>query len=201
MRILSSLLLVTAIFLPGCATDAELMPPLTPSNQSAQFPPDAAGGLDDNNEFTTDSAEEDIVTSENAPTEYNKLTDSEKYVLLHKGTERAGVGEYTDTEDAGTYICRQCNAQLYTSDQKFHSGCGWPAFDDEIPGAVERVPDADGMRTEIVCTNCKGHLGHVFIGERLTSTNTRHCVNSISMILIPQGEKIPAMARPENNHK
>lgn len=129
--------------------------------------------------------------TKNAPTEYNKLTEFEEHVILGKGTERPFVGEYTDTEDAGTYICRRCNAKLYRSDQKFHSGCGWPAFDDEIEGAVQRNPDADGMRVEIVCKHCGGHLGHVFTGEGFTKTNERHCVNSISMIFIPEGEEIP----------
>ncbi|WP_231742762.1 methionine-R-sulfoxide reductase [Stieleria varia] len=123
--------------------------------------------------------------------EYNILNPDEAYVILRKGTEPRSLGGYTMTKDPGTYICRQCNAQLYRSDDKFESHCGWPSFDDEIKGAVKRVPDADGERTEIVCANCKGHLGHVFEGERMTEKNTRHCVNSISMKFVPKGEPLP----------
>lgn len=118
-----------------------------------------------------------------------KLTKEEERVIVNKGTEAPFSGEYETNFRKGIYVCKRCGAKLYKSDDKFDANCGWPSFDQEIKGAVKRIPDKDGMRTEIECANCGAHLGHVFEGEGFTAKNTRHCVNSISMIFIPEGKK------------
>ncbi len=152
----------------------------------------------DKEQKMTDSPKETlpVASKSNSPAlEYNPLTREEERVILHKGTEYAFKGEYTDLHDPGTYVCRRCNAPLYLAKDKFDSHCGWPSFDDEIPGSVKRVPDIDGSRTEIVCKNCGGHLGHVFVGEFKTDKNTRHCVNSISMKFYAEGKTLPPVVK------
>jgi methionine-R-sulfoxide reductase len=114
-----------------------------------------------------------------------KLSPEEERVILGKGTEMPFVGKYFAFWEKGSYVCKRCGAKLYRSENKFEANCGWPSFDEEIPGAVKRLPDPDGLRTEIQCANCGAHLGHVFVGEHFTEKSTRHCVNSISMDFIP----------------
>ncbi|MCF7800898.1 MAG: bifunctional methionine sulfoxide reductase B/A protein [Candidatus Marinimicrobia bacterium] len=140
-----------------------------------------------------------MTTNNENQSNWNQLTPEEKRVIVDKGTERPFTGKYDEFNEEGTYTCKRCNAKLYRSVNKFDAHCGWPAFDKEIPGAVTRKPDPDGMRTEILCANCGAHLGHVFIGEGFTETNTRHCVNSISMNFIPAGEQESKMVQSATN--
>lgn len=137
-------------------------------------------------------------TNEKSDTmKYNPLTAQEERVLVHKATDRPFTGDYYDKKDQGMYLCRRCNNPLYRSEDKFDSHCGWPSFDDEIDGAVKRVPDNDGFRTEIICMNCGGHLGHVFLGEGFTDKDTRHCVNTSSLRFVPASEvkSLPAVIK------
>jgi peptide-methionine (R)-S-oxide reductase len=121
---------------------------------------------------------------------YNYLTPEQENVIVHKATEAPYSGKYDNFFEEGTYICRKCNAPLSTSENKFNSGCGWPSFDGSFPKALKQVPDPDGIRTEIECANCGGHLGHEFLGEHLTEKNIRECVNSLSIRFIPKGKEL-----------
>lgn len=128
---------------------------------------------------------------------YNKLTPEEKRVIIDKATETPFSGEYDNFYEDGIFICRRCNALLFSSKSKFDSGCGWPSFDENFPNAIKRFPDPDGIRTEIECTSCGAHLGHEFLGEDLTDKNTRDCVNSLSIRFIPKSEELPKTIHDE----
>lgn len=135
-----------------------------------------------------------IILSEDKA-EYTKLTREEKRVIVDKGTEAPFTGKYYAFWEKGTYVCKRCGAALYRSESKFEAGCGWPSFDDEIPDAVKKTTDADGVRTEITCANCGAHLGHVFTGEGFTEKNVRHCVNSISVDFITDNKEKASVSR------
>lgn len=128
---------------------------------------------------------------------YNELTQEEKRVIEGKGTEMPFTGEYDNFYVPGTFICRRCNTPLFSSKAKFDAHCGWPSFDENFPDAVKRLPDPDGQRTEIECAHCGAHLGHVFEGEHMTDKDTRHCVNSVSIKFIPEGEELPKILTKE----
>lgn len=122
---------------------------------------------------------------------YNKLTSQEKDIIISKGTEAPFSGNYDDFYQDGVFICKRCNAPLFSSESKFDASCGWPAFDEEYPNSLKRLSDLDRERTEIQCSHCGAHLGHEFMGENLTEKNLRHCVNSLSISFIPKNEKLP----------
>jgi len=128
---------------------------------------------------------------------FNKLTSQEEDIILGKSTEAPFTGEYDNFYEDGVFICRRCNASLFSSESKFDAGCGWPAFDEEYPNSLKRLPDPDGDRTEIQCANCGAHLGHEFVGENLTEKNIRHCVNSLSIRFVPKGEKLLKVMKDE----
>lgn len=205
-----ALWIICGLLLCGCNNQTEESKPVEPISPVAQTASDSgeakpaddseskageASTLASDSPFKENQEEGDMGKEHQEP-KYNPLTEFEQWVILKKGTERPFVGEFTSNKSEGTYVCRRCNAPLYESSSKFESDCGWPSFDDEIKGAVDRHTDADGYRVEIVCKNCGGHLGHVFEGEGFTAKNTRHCVNSVSMKFYKKGEPLPEVIKP-----
>ncbi len=191
-----------AVLISGCEhAAAPLLPAAAAAAADEPTPGPASTAAKSKEKSATKQAKGKSVKdkSEDGPSQYNKLSEFESWVILQKGTERAFTGEYTDLKDPGTYICRRCNAPLYKAKDKFPSHCGWPSFDDEIEGAVRQSRDADGYRVEITCKNCGGHLGHVFFGEGFTEKNTRHCVNSVSMRFIPENAELPPVVRRKSS--
>ncbi len=203
--LLPTLLGIALLFVFGTYRMTQAFDPPKSSKGTPTVKDDASSkengeGQDSKDDSATSSAKNKKSTplskSKKMSDPFNKLTAEEAYVILNKGTEAREKG-YTHSKVVGTYICKRCNAPLYNSTDKFDSHCGWPSFDAEIKGAVKSELDADGMRIEITCQNCGGHLGHVFEGERYTAKNTRHCVNSISMKLIPKGKELPEVIKSD----
>ncbi len=151
--------------------------------------------------LTQTSSRQIVIGMDDKEKGYRQLTKEEEDVIVHKGTELPFKGIFNDNWKKGTYVCRRCGAKLYRSENKFEADCGWPSFDEEIQGAVTRTPDPDGLRTEISCSNCGAHLGHVFIGEGFTQKNVRHCVNSISMEFLPDSARVHGSLRESTSYK
>ena len=188
-------LLAVLLMISGCSSDGDSVSSSTDATTVTPAPIAVA------DEPATDKRQPEEETEKQqhmTASSYNDLTPEETYIIIDKGTEAPGTGELLNNKEPGTYICRRCNAALYKSADKFESHCGWPSFDDEIKGAVRREADADGYRVEILCQNCDGHLGHVFKGEKMTAKDTRHCVNSVSMSFVKEGDELPAMIKLED---
>ena len=203
--LLPTLFSVALLFAFGAyAVTLAFDPPKSSDGSSAAKGNASTKEKEDDQDSKDDSTKSSTINKQSTPLSkskkmsdpFNKLNAEEAWVILEKGTEAQNKG-YTHSKVTGTYICKRCNAPLYNSTDKFESHCGWPSFEAEIKGAVKREVDKDGSRIEIMCQNCGGHLGHVFEGEKLTAKNTRHCVNSISMKLIPKGKELPEVIKAD----